>query len=140
MKKFSWIILILLVIGGGYWYIYSDWNNTLTRDDLMEIRESELKIAFLAGSDENMILNLKNELEAKTEIKSLAYISPEIGLKEFKERHKNDEVISEQLNSLEENPVGAEMTITLKDSKDKEGIISWIKSKKEYSLIETIVE
>jgi len=57
------------------------------------------------------ILAVGEEIEEIDTVESVIYISKEEALDNFKERHKNDELIQESLSELDDNPLQASLNI-----------------------------
>jgi len=71
----------------------------------------DINVYFNVDAKEDNILSFKSSLEALPEISSVAYVSKEAALDEFKERHKNDELTIQAIKELDENPLRAYFSI-----------------------------
>ncbi len=71
----------------------------------------DINVYFNIDAEEDDILTLKNSLELLPEVSSVTYISEDLALEEFKERHKNDELTIQALKELEDNPLRARFNI-----------------------------
>jgi cell division transport system permease protein len=78
----------------------------------------DVSVYFNLDADEAQILMIKESLEELEEIKSVEYISRDLALEKFKERHKDDEEILQSLEELGENPLFASLNIKAKDADD----------------------
>jgi len=74
---------------------------------------------------------LTDELKKLPTIDQAEFITPELTLNNFKERHKDDPVILDSLNSLENNPFRGSIRLTVKSINDFPVILAEL-SKKEY--------
>ncbi len=71
----------------------------------------DLGIYFKDNIDQNELNALKIELKNCDEIKEINYLSPEESLVQFKEKHQEDSIILNSLEELNENPLGAVISI-----------------------------
>lgn len=68
---------------------------------------------FRADTQEQEILNVKNELlQQSPDIKNIEYVSKEAALAEFREKHKDSEVLTTALTEVGENPFLPSLNIT----------------------------
>src|SRR3989344_2401293 len=70
----------------------------------------DISVYFTTATPEDQILNIKQSIEALTEVKSEEYVSRDKALELFKAEHANDE-IGEALSLLEANPLEASLNI-----------------------------
>ncbi len=89
----------------------------------------DINVYFAPDADEKAVLDLKEELEKRNEVKFVEYKSKEEVLMEFKERHKNDELTIQSLEELGENPFGATLSIKAKDPEQYEAIANYLNKK-----------
>ncbi len=100
------MIVALLMIGSTI--LLSVFLNTT----LMSVEDKiDINVYFNIDAEEENILTLKNSLELLPEISSITYISKDLALEEFKERHKNDELTIQALKELDDNPLRARFNI-----------------------------
>lgn len=71
----------------------------------------DISVYFKLNTSEDDILKIKNSLETLSEVKTVEYISRDEAMAIFQERHKDEELISQALNELEENPLAASLNI-----------------------------
>jgi len=107
---------------------------------VLEILKDKVDIAvyFKQDTSQKDILEIKNALENLKEVKKVEYISKERALEEFKERHKNDEIIIASLEELEENPLEASLNIKSYHPEDYSLITQYLKSNEYSALIDKI--
>ncbi len=67
-------------------------------------------------------MSIKDRLESMPEISQVTYTSREGVLKEFVERHRDDQIILQTLDELGDNPLGASLTIQAHDPAHYEDI------------------
>jgi len=86
--------------------------NKMFVSTLDEIRSKvDINVYFTPDAPEEVILAFQDQLENLPEVAEVGYIAKEEALAEFRERHKNDQTTLDALQELEENPLGATLTI-----------------------------
>ncbi len=75
----------------------------------------DLGIYFKNNIDQNELNALKLEIENCSEVKEINCLDPEESLAQFKEKHKEDPIILNSLEELNENPLGAVISIKFRD-------------------------
>ncbi len=99
---------------------------------LEEIKSKvDINIYFNPDVTETDIHAMKSNLEALPEVKSVEYISREKAIDNFKTRHGNDYLMTQALEELVDNPLGAILNIRAKDTSQYEAIAKHIKSEQE---------
>lgn len=101
--------------------------SVLTNDTINLLKEKiDISVYFKNTTKEDDILKIKRSIESLSEIKTVEYISREQALEIFKERHKEDETISEAINVLNDNPLSASLNIKAKDPRDYPVIAAYL--------------
>lgn len=86
--------------------------NILTETARQSVQDKiDISVYFKLDAPEDDILKIKNSLETLSEVKSVEYISRDKAMVIFQERHKDEELISQALNELEENPLAASLNV-----------------------------
>jgi len=102
--------------------------NLLTREVINAWEQKlDLSIYLKQNLDQAKVALFRSELENMPEVKEIHYITPEEALEQFKARHEKDPLILKSLEKLEKNPLGAAITVKLRNSSDYKivlGIIS----------------
>lgn len=99
---------------------------------LEEIKSKvDINIYFNPDVTEQDIYVMKTNLESLPEVKSVEYISREQAIENFKTRHGNDYLMTQALEELVDNPLGAILNIRAKDTSQYEAIAKHIKSEQE---------
>lgn len=94
----------------------------------------DITVYFKPGVPEDDILNIRKSLLAlEGEVKEAIYVSQEESLNRFKQRHENNSLITQSLDELENNPLGAEINIKAKDPSQYEGIANFLKNSQDKS-------
>ncbi len=118
------MVVTLFVIGS---VIFS---GAILRSTLIQIKDKvDINVYFLTGAGEADIISMKKNIERLPEVLSVAYVSREESLANFKKRHENDEFTLQALDELGENPLGATLNIKAKDPSQYESIAEFLKSK-----------
>ena len=90
----------------------------------------DINVYFVTTADNDKILELKTSLEALPEVREVAYTSREDALIQFRERHKDDEVTIQALEELNENPLGASLSIRAKETSRYESIAKFLEDRR----------
>ena len=98
----------------------------------------DISAYFTPDAAEDQILQLKSDLQSLGEVASIAYISREQALADFKERHAQDQLIQESLAQLDFNPLAASLNIKAKDSAQYASIVQFLENNKFRSIIDKI--
>ncbi len=101
----------------------------LLNSSLEEVKSKvDINVYFVPAASEDDILALKNKIESLPEVAVVDYVSREKALANFKERHANDEITLQALDELGENPLGAILNISAKETSQYEGIAKFLDS------------
>jgi len=101
--------------------------SVLTGETISILKEKiDISVYFKNTATEDNILKIKRSIESLSEIKSVDYISRDQALSIFKERHKDDQTISEAINVLESNPLSASLNIKANNPKDYPVIAAYL--------------
>lgn len=117
------MVVMLLIISG---VITTD---RLLSDTLSSIENKvDVNVYFNPAVDEVTVLSLEEQLETLPEVDSVEYISRESALEQFKERHQNNQSVLSSLDELEENPLGATLTIKAKNTSQYDSIAVFLEN------------
>ena len=97
----------------------------------------DISVYFFPDTPEDQITLVQNDIAALPDVKDITYISQDEALANFKERHKNEELIVSSLNELDKNPLEATLNIKAKDPSKLFLIADFLSSKK-YSAVDKI--
>ncbi len=101
--------------------------NAMLGASLTQIQDKvDINVYFVTSAPEEDILTLKRSVEALPEVSSVAYISREEALSRFEERHKDDQLTLQALEELDENPLGASLSIKAKETSQYESIANFL--------------
>jgi len=96
----------------------------------------DVSVYFKRGADEKDILSLKQDISARQEVKDVVYVSQEIALQRFMERHKGEELILRSLEVVEGNPFSASLEISAADPSKYDAISSFLEQERYKPLID----
>ena len=88
----------------------------------------DINVYFLIDAPEDAILTLKDAVSELPEVANVEYISREMALERFRERHQDDQLTLQALDELEENPLGASLAIRAKETNQYEGIAKFLEN------------
>ena len=123
------MVLTLFVVGGLL--LSSVLMNTIL-DNLQ--RKIDVSVYFFPNTAEDSILKLRDAFQKIPNVSSVAYVSQEQALADFKEKHKNNPLISESLQELDQNPLEASLNITAEDPNKFQGIVQTIENRHEKTI------
>jgi cell division transport system permease protein len=107
-------------------------SSVFLESSLLSIKDKvDVNVYFNADAAENDIFLMKRGIEALPEVQSVAYISRDQAIQNFKDRHQNDYLMTQALDELVDNPLGAILNIKAKDTSQYEAIAQHIKSEQE---------
>lgn len=86
----------------------------------------DISVYFKTDSQEQDIIAFKDKISKLGEVKSVEYISAEQVLNNFKERHKENAMITQSLEELGVNPLGATVNIKAKESSQYEAVAKFL--------------
>lgn len=99
----------------------------LLESSLEQIKSKvDINIYFTLDAPEEDIFSLQKTIEALPEVASVAYISRDDALANFRERHKNDQLTLQALDELGENPLPASFGVKAKEVSQYEGIAKFL--------------
>lgn len=86
----------------------------------------DLSVTFVPDANEIDILTMKQEIEDRSDVASVIYISREQVMEGFRERHSGDQVILQTIEELKDNPLGANLTIQAHDPQSYQSIADFL--------------
>lgn len=101
--------------------------NKMFVSTLDEVRSKvDINVYFTPDAPEEIVLAFQDQLENLPEVAEVGYITKEEALAEFKERHKNDQTTLDALQELEENPLGATLTVRANETSQYASIAGFL--------------
>lgn len=118
------VMVVTLFVLGSLIFSRALLNSTLAQlEDKVDIT-----VYFKTGAKEGDILSMKDKLSKLNEVKEISYISSEKALQDFRERHADNALITQSLDELAENPLGANLNIKAKDTSQYESISRFLEA------------
>ncbi|MEF3692409.1 MAG: permease-like cell division protein FtsX [Candidatus Moraniibacteriota bacterium] len=117
-KRNAWLtVATVLVLSLSLFVIGSTLFVGLSAGELLKRIEQNVNISvyFKNSVEEARILEIKTNIEQRPEIASVQYIDKETALEKFSKENDGDEVISEALKEIGENPLFSSLVLTAKD-------------------------
>jgi len=106
---------------------------------ILAIKEKvDISVYFKEDSTEKDILNVKEEISKIPEVKKVEYVSKEMALQIFVERHKDDPLLMEALREVGGNPFLASLNIKALEAGQYEKITQFLENPSFENLIEKI--
>jgi cell division transport system permease protein len=117
------MVLTLFVVGILFF------SNLLLTSALERLEDQvDISVYFKTEAPVDKILSLKSSVEKLGEVERVEYISREEALSRFKERHRENVLITQSLEELGENPLGASLNVKAKDPRQYEAISRFLES------------
>ncbi|MBI4991687.1 MAG: ABC transporter permease [Candidatus Harrisonbacteria bacterium] len=113
--------------------------NVLADSALAILRDKiDISVYFQTNVSEDDILKVQRSLASLSEVKDVEYISRDLALQSFKDRHKEDQTINQALEVLGENPLSASLNIKAKDPRDYPVIVSYLNNENLNNLVDQV--
>ena len=115
------ITLTLLVVGGTILF------GQILDTSINQIKDKvDINVYMQTTAEESSVLDLKSSLERLPDVREVIYISREESLSIFRERNKNNDLTIRALEELDDNPLGAALSIRAKEISQYESIASFL--------------
>ena len=88
----------------------------------------DISIYFKTDALEQDILAIKDSISKLAEVKSIEYISAEQALADFKERHKDNALITQSLEEIGVNPLGAILNVKAQETSQYEAVAKFLEA------------
>ncbi len=98
----------------------------------------DVSVYFNTDTSEEKILEVQVDLKNIEDVAEVTYISRDIALTEFKERHRDDKLIQESLDQLDSNPLSASLNILATDPSKYTFIVDFLNDHKLRASMEKI--
>jgi len=127
------MVLALFVLGALFF------SNVLLTSALSRLEEKvDISVYFKTSAPEEDILALKSALGKLQEVKAVEYVSSGQALAAFQERHAENALITQALEELGENPLGASLNIKAKDPRQYEAISRFLEAESFENIVDKI--
>jgi cell division transport system permease protein len=109
-------------------------------DSLITYLEDKVDVSvyFNLGVSEEQVLSVRDSLVELSQVKSVEYISTEEALNNFKEKHRDNQVLMQSLQELDSNPLEAALNIKAQVTSQYESIVSFLEKKEYQEIIDKI--
>lgn len=91
----------------------------------------DINVYFVPDAPQEEIERLTTAVKALPDVEYVKYTSREDALKEYRARNQNDEIAMQALDELNENPLGANLSIQAKETSQYEKIAAFVKEQKD---------
>lgn len=98
----------------------------------------DITVYFQLGAPEDEIFAVRDSLAGLGEVKEVEYISREEALRQFRDRHQENALITQSLDELEENPLGASLNVRATDSSQYEAISNFLEANVFSSILDKV--
>ncbi len=103
--------------------------NALVSSTLAQLQDKvDITVYFKGDAKEDEIIALKENLAKLNEVKDVNYTSAADALSAFKQRHSDNALITQSLDELGDNPLGATLNIKAKDPSQYESISRFLEA------------
>ena len=101
-------------------------------------KKIDISVYFKEGVSEQDILNTKDLLLEIPGVKNVSYVSPEEAITAFKEKYKDDDVITQALAEVGNNPFLASLNIIASDALKYESITDFLQESRFEGLVDNV--
>lgn len=88
----------------------------------------DITVYFRLDAPEEEILAVRDSLEGLGEVKEVEYVSRAEALAQFQERHRENALITQSLQELEDNPLGASLNVHATDTSHYKAISNFLEA------------
>ncbi len=128
------LVMVLAIFMAGSLILFQ----VLLNSTLDEVRKKvDVTVYFKLDAQDDEIARIQKLTEGLPEVESVAFVSREEALEEFKERHKDNALIGSALDELGNNPLGASLHIQSKDPSNYSAIALFFE-KQDFSAVDKI--
>ncbi len=93
----------------------------------------DITIYFKPATAESDIANLRDSVSKLNEVKSVEYVSAEKALEDFKEKHKDNALIMQSLDEINDNPLEAMLNIKAREPSQYEAVAKFLENESSVS-------
>lgn len=101
-------------------------------------KKVDITVYFKLDAPEDDILAVRNSLITLGEVSSVEYVSRADALRHFEERHRENALITQSLQELGENPLGASLNVQATDPSHYEAISNFLEANALNSILDKI--
>ena len=116
------IMTITLFVVAGLMISGAALNSTL-----QQLKEKvDVNVYFTTNATPGQIADVQKALRNLPEVADVTYMSREDALAQFRDRHKNDQLTIQALDELQDNPLGAVLSVRAKETSQYEAIAKFL--------------
>jgi len=116
------VVTITLCVLTGLIFVQAVLHSSLTEIE----NKVDVTMYFSTSAPEDRIMSVKTSLESLPEVAFVTFTSREDAIAVFRERHKDDYLTLQALDELDDNPLGASLSIKAHDSAQYDSIVKFI--------------
>ncbi|MDD2646907.1 MAG: permease-like cell division protein FtsX [Patescibacteria group bacterium] len=121
------VIIILILLFFSFSFLIS--LNILVKETVSSIRaKADLSLYLYPQVTEINLNALKTDLENFSQVESVAVISPQQALEQFKQRHQNNPDVIKSLEEINQNPFGPTFLVKIKSDADVNPVLQLVTS------------
>jgi len=119
------LVMVLAILMAGSLIMFQ----VLLNATLAEVEKKvDVSAYFKQDASEEEIFRVRGLLQGLPEVREITYVSQEEALAIFKERHKDNALISSALDELGENPLGAVLRIRATEQQNYESVVRFLEN------------
>ncbi|MDP3729770.1 MAG: permease-like cell division protein FtsX [bacterium] len=125
-------LVLSVLLGMNIFSVLANNSLTILRDKI------DISVYFNTDVQEDEILEIQRALESLKEVKQVDYVSRDKALEIFKERHQEDDTITQAITVLDENPLSASLNIKAHDPRDYPLITAYLDNENLGELVDQV--
>jgi cell division transport system permease protein len=130
------VIMVALFVIGSTMFV-----DQLLTTSLQSLQEKvDINVYFVPEAAEEDIEAIRTAVAALPDVASVTYTSRDEALAKYQERNKNDEIATQALSELDENPLGATIAILAKDTSQYESIARFLDEQRELTAQNPVID
>ncbi len=94
----------------------------------------DINVYFVPSASQDDIDSIRNAVSALPDVATVTYTSREEALEKYRQRNQDDEIAMQALAELDDNPLGANIAISAKETSQYESIARFLEEKRELAL------
>ncbi len=121
------VITVALFVIGSTMFI-----DQLLTTSLRTLQEKvDINVYFVPSASQDEIDSIRSAVTALPDVANVTYTSREEALEKYRQRNQNDEIAMQALAELDDNPLGANLAVSAKETSQYENIARFLEEKRE---------
>jgi cell division transport system permease protein len=121
------VITVALFVIGSTMFI-----DQLLTTSLKTLQEKvDINVYFVPSASQDDIDSIRSAVTALPDVATVTYTSREEALEKYRQRNQNDEIAMQALAELDDNPLGANIAISARETSQYESIARFLEEKRE---------